>query len=157
MSWRPLHPSSVGHGPGPAPRLGPRAGPRQLTASSGASLQHFGGGIQAGLPPALGAFKETELWGGTGTSQEWAGWTRPASPSCSPSANPPQASFLPEGPALPHQPRRCTVGHFNPNREPRVRKPAVVLTLPQSTLSLGFPPLICNRRRPGFFCFCFAF
>lgn len=66
MSWRPLHPSSVGHGPGPAPRLGPRAGPRQLTASSGASLQHFGGGIQAGLPPALGAFKEAELWGGTG-------------------------------------------------------------------------------------------
>ena len=44
----------------------PGPGPHQLAASSGASLQRFGGRVQAGLPPALGTFKEAELWGGRG-------------------------------------------------------------------------------------------
>lgn len=38
--------------------------PHQREASSGASLQRFGGGVQARLLPALGTFKEAELWGG---------------------------------------------------------------------------------------------
>lgn len=42
----------------------PGPGPHQLAASSGVSLQLFGGRVQAGLPPALGTFKEAELWGG---------------------------------------------------------------------------------------------
>lgn len=41
-------------------------GPHQFAASSGASLQRFGGGVRARLPPALGTFKEAELWGGKG-------------------------------------------------------------------------------------------
>lgn len=57
----PLHASSVGRGLGPAPCLALPPGPHQLAASSGASLQRFGGGIQAGLPPALGTFKEAKL------------------------------------------------------------------------------------------------
>lgn len=64
----PLHASSVGRGLGPAPCLALPPGPHQLAASSGASLQRFGGGIQAGLPPALGTFKEAKLWGGKGRS-----------------------------------------------------------------------------------------
>lgn len=40
------------------------SGPHQLEASSGSSLQLFGDGAQAGLPLALGTFKETKLWGG---------------------------------------------------------------------------------------------
>lgn len=88
VSRCPLHPSSVGSGP--AHCLGPHAGPHPLTASSGASLQHFGCGVQARLPPALGTFKEAELWG----DEEMSGvgrWARPVSP---PSTYPPEAAFL---------------------------------------------------------------
>lgn len=59
-------PAWWGHRPGSEHCLDRCPGPHQLKVSSGASLQHFGGGVQTRLPPAPGTFKEAELRGSKG-------------------------------------------------------------------------------------------
>lgn len=60
-------PARWGPRPGPAHRRD--WSPHHREASCRTSLQHFGGGVQARLPPALGTLKEAELWGDEGRSK----------------------------------------------------------------------------------------